>query len=114
MVKGRGAFIARRQARRMGSSCSKDPHSPLAFGDDVSKKGVGGGSGGCRPHDQFRHSSLIRWIKVKVSVIINFMVSTSLTSVFLQLAVFIWRGSASYKNNLGMCLWSLSIPFRDR
>ena len=59
MVKGRGAFIAWCQARRMGSSYSKDPHSPLAFGDDILKKDVGGGSGGCRLRDQFRHSSLI-------------------------------------------------------
>ena len=54
------------------------------------------------------------WIKVKVSIIISFMVPTSLRSVFLQSAVFIWMGSASYKNNLGMCLWSLSTSFRDQ
>ena len=50
--------------------------------------------------DQLRHSSRVGWHQGEVSNIINFLVSTSLGSVFFWSAVFIWRGSASIKKQL--------------
>ena len=55
-------------------------------------------------------SSWINWHQSEVSSIINLLVSTSLGSLFLWSAVFIWRGSSSCKNPLGMCVRPLSIP----
>ena len=40
-------------------------------------------------------------------------VSTSLGSLCLQSAVFVWWGSFSCKNNLGMCERPLSVSFRN-
>ena len=46
-------------------------------------------------HDQFIDNSLIGWRQGGVSSFSNLLVSTSLGSVFLWSAVFIWRGSAA-------------------
>ena len=64
-------------------------------------------------HDQLMHDSRIGWHQGEVSSIISLLVSTSLGFVFLQSAVFIWQGSASCKNNLGMCVRPLSVSFRE-
>ena len=50
--------------------------------------------------DQLRDNSGIGWHQGEVSSIINLLVSTSLEFMFLQSAVFLWKGSASCKNNL--------------
>ena len=39
---------------------------------------------------------------------------SSLGSMFLWSTVFIWWGSASCKNNLGMCVRPLSMSFREQ
>ena len=49
---------------------------------------------------QLVDSSRTGWHQGEVSNIINFLVSTSLGSVFFWSAIFIWRGSASYKKQL--------------
>ena len=49
----------------------------------------------------------------EVSSIIILLVSTSLGSLCLWSAVFIWWESASHKNNSGMCVRPLSISFRE-
>jgi len=54
-------------------------------------------------------NSWICWHQGEVSIIINLLVSTSLESMFLQLAVFIWWGSPSCKTRLGMCVGPCSI-----
>ena len=64
---------------------------------------------GCRGEDQLVHSSRIGWHQDDVSSIINLLVSISLASLFLRSAVFIWWGSASCKNNLGMCIQPLYL-----
>ena len=46
------------QARRMGSSCSRDLNSPMAFREEFLKTGWGRGSWVC---DQLLHNSLIGW-----------------------------------------------------
>ena len=53
--------------------------------------------------DQLMDNSRIGWYQGEVLSIINLLVSTSPGSMFLWSAVFIWRGSAPCKNNLGMC-----------
>ena len=68
---------------------------------------------GCRGEDQLVHSSRIGWHQGDVSSIINLLVSISLASLFLRSAVFIWWGSASCKNNLGMCVKPLTISFKE-
>ena len=73
----------------------------------------GSGRGGFRVHDQLVHNSQIGWHQGEVSSIINPLVSTSLGSTLLWSEVFIWWGSASYKNNLGMCVRPLSVSFRE-
>ena len=45
----------------------------------------------------------------RISNTVNLLVSTSPGSMFLWLAFFIWRGSASCKNNLGMCVRRLCL-----
>ena len=51
--------------------------------------------------------------KVKISSIINLLVSTGLRSTFSWSAVSIWWGSVSCKNNFGTCVRPLSISFRE-
>ena len=63
--------------------------------------------------DQLMHNSWIGWHQGEVSSIISLLVSTSLGSMFLRSAVSIWRGSASYKNNLGLCFRPVSVSFRE-
>ena len=63
--------------------------------------------------DQLMDNSQIDWHQGEVSSIINLLVSTSLGSMFLWSAIFIWRGSASCKTNLGICVRSLSKSFRE-
>ena len=46
VVKKSTAFIAGHQARRIGSSCSKDPNSSMAFGGAVAKDSVKEGAAG--------------------------------------------------------------------
>ena len=46
------------QARRMGSSCSRDLNSLMAFREEFLKTGLGRGSWVC---DQLLHNSLIGW-----------------------------------------------------
>ena len=69
--------------------------------------------GGCRVCDQLVHNSQTGWHQGEVSSIINLLFSTSLGSMFSQSAVFIWWGSASFKNNLGICVKPLSVSFRE-
>lgn len=57
--------------------------------------------------------SWIGWHQGEVSSIISLLVSTSLGSVFLGSGVFIWRRSASCKNNFGMYVRPLTISFRE-
>ena len=64
-------------------------------------------------HDQPVDSSQTGWRQGAVSSIISLLCSTSLWPVFLWSAVFVWRGSASYRNNLRMCGRPLSISFRE-
>ena len=64
-------------------------------------------------HNQPVDSSQTGWHQGAVSSIINLLCSTSLWPVFLWPAVFIWRGSASSRNNLRMCGRPLSISFRE-
>ena len=54
--------------------------------------------------DQLVDSSWIGWHQGEVSSIINLRVATSLGSMCLWSAVFLQKGSASCKNNLGMCV----------
>lgn len=68
--------------------------------------------GECRVHNQLTQNSLIGWPQSKVSKIIDLLISTSQWSTFLQLWIFIWWGSASCKNNLGMWVSPLSISFK--
>ena len=63
----------------------------------------------CDQHLDFQ----IGWHQGEVSSIINLLVSPSLGSMFLRSAIFIWRGSVSYKTNLGICVRPLSISFRE-
>ena len=49
-------------------------------------------------HDQPVDSSQTAWPQGAVSSIINLLCSTSLWPMFLWSTVFIWRGSASYRN----------------
>ena len=63
--------------------------------------------------DQLVLNSCTGWHQGEVSAIINLLVSTSLVSTCLQSAVFLWRGSASCKNNLGMCVRTLSVSVRE-
>ena len=63
--------------------------------------------GNCKLCDQLAYNSQIGWRQGDVSSIIN-LVSVGLGSVWLWLAVSIWCGSASCKNNLGMCVKPLS------
>ena len=63
--------------------------------------------------DQLMDSAWIDWHQSEVSSIIYLLVSTSLGSMFLWSAVSIYRGSASYKNNLGMCVRPLFLSFRE-
>ena len=58
-----------------------------------------------RVSDQLWHSSWIGWHQGEVSSIINLLVSTSLGFLFFWSGVFIWLGSASYTNNLGLYLY---------
>ena len=55
--------------------------------------------------------SQIGWHQGGVLCITNLLVSTSLGSTSLWLEVFIWWGSASWKNNLGMYVRPL-LSFR--
>lgn len=101
-------FIAGHLARRTGCSSSKGPRSQVAF-----REGFKGGvreavSGVC---DRLVHNSWIGWHQGEVFSIINPWVSTTLGSVFLWSAVFIWWGPVSYKNNLGMC--QAFVSFRE-
>ena len=59
--------------------------------------------------DQLVDSSWIGWHQGEVSSIISLWVSTSLGFMCLWSVVFLWRGSASCKNNLGMCVRPLSV-----
>ena len=110
VVKESTAFMAGHQAGRMGSSCSKDLNSPVAFREGVLKSVWRRVLQGC---GQLVHSSRIGWHQGEVSSIINLLVSTSLGSMFLRSAVFIWWGSTSCKTNLGMCVRPLSISCRE-
>ena len=56
-----------------------------------------------------RLDSQIGWHQGEVSSIINLLVSTSLGSMFLWSAIFIWRGSVSCKTNLGICVRPLYL-----
>ena len=69
--------------------------------------------GGCRVCDQLMHGSRIGWHQGEVSSIINLLVSNTVECMRLRSAIFIWLGSASYKNNLGMCVGPLSVYFRE-
>ena len=64
-------------------------------------------------HDQLGHNSRIGWNQGEVWSIINLLVSASLGSMFPGSAVFLWWRSASYTDNLGMCVRSLSVSFRE-
>ena len=69
-------------------------------------------------HDQFMDNSRIGWHQGGVSSFISLLVSSSLGSLSLWSGVFIspderGRGSASCKNNLGMCVRPLSVSFRE-
>ena len=63
--------------------------------------------------DQLRDNLGIGWHQGEVSSTINLLASTSLGFIFLQSAVFLWKGSASCKNNLRMCVRNLSVSFRE-
>ena len=93
-------FIAGHQARKTGRSCLKDPSSQVAFREGFKGSVREAVSGVC---DQLIHSSWIGWHQGEVLSIISPWVSTTLGSMFLWSAVFIWWGSVSYKNKLGMC-----------
>jgi len=80
-------FIAGHQARRTGCARSKDPSSQVAFGEGVKGSVREAVSGVC---DQLIHNSWIGWHQGEVLSIISPWVSTTLGSVFLWSAVFIW------------------------
>ena len=67
---------------------------------------------GCRGHEGLVHSSQTGQHQGEVLSIINILVSTNLGSTWLKSAVFNWWKSASCKNNLAMCVYTLSISFR--
>ena len=73
MVKESAAFTAGHQARRMGSSSSKDLNSLMAFSEEVLKALGGRGRRVC---DKLVHDSRIGWHQGEVSGIINLLVST--------------------------------------
>ena len=89
------------QARRMGSSCSKDPTPRWLSGKGFQRH--------CMVHDQLVLSSWTGWHQGEVSHIIILLAPTSLGSLCLGLAVFIWWGSGFCKNNLGMCVRPLYL-----
>ena len=62
--------------------------------------------------EQLVHNSCIGWHQGEISSISNLLVSTSLGSMCLWSSVFTLWGSASCKNNLGMCIRPLSKSFR--
>ena len=66
-----------------------------------------------RGHDQLVDNSWIGWHQGEAWSVINLLVSTNLGSMFLWSAAFIWRWSASCKNNSGLCVRPLSISFRE-
>ena len=68
-------FISGCPARRMGSSGSKDPNSPMAFRGGV-LQAAGGRRLQVREHPE--HKPWIGWPQGEVSSIINLLVSTSL------------------------------------
>ena len=89
VVKQSTAFIAGHQARRTGSSCSKDPKSLMAFREGVLKAVWGRGLRGTY---QLMDNSQIGWHRGEISNFINLRFSSSLGSMFLLSVVFSWRG----------------------
>ena len=64
-------------------------------------------------HDQLVLSSWIDWHQGELASIINNLVSTGLVFTCIRSALLICWGSASCKNNLGMCIRSLSLSLRE-
>ena len=110
LTPGRGeesaTLITGHQERRTGSSCSK---FPIGFQGGGLKGWYEGG--GCRVWDQLVHNPQIGWHQGEVSSIISLLVSTSQGSMFLWSSLFIWKGSASCKNSLRICVRPLVICF---
>lgn len=63
--------------------------------------------------DQVLLSSWIDWHQGELASIINCLVSTGLGFATYLISTFNLLGSASCKYNLGMCIRSLSISFRN-
>ena len=85
--------------------CHQDHVTHCGGGSEEFDSGQGAGC------DQLVDSSWIDWHQGEVSSIINLRVATSLGSTCLWSAVFLQKGSASCKNNLGMCARPLSVSF---
>ena len=100
---GKYSIYCRCQARRTGRSCSEDSNSLMAFRGRVLKAVRGRVlQGAWSARIQFSDWLASRWS-------FEHCLSTSLGSTCLWSAVFIWRGSAFCKNNLGMCVRPLSF-----
>ena len=83
----------------------KRPELPNEFQEIVLKAMWGRG---LQDDDQLVLNSQGDWHQGEISSIINIQVSIPLVAMCLK-SVFIWRGSASYKNNLGMWVRPLSV-----
>ena len=98
------------QARRTDSSCSKDLNSVMAFRGGVLKAVWGRG-----PQSVWSaYAQFLDWLAWRWNLEHHQPFAFShLGSLFLWSAVFVWRGSASCINYSEMCVWALSISFRE-
>ena len=99
------------EARKMGSSCSKDPNSTQWFSGEGFQRQYEGG--GCRLPNQLVLNSRISWRQGEISSIVSLLVLTELGSTWFWSAVFIWWGSGFCKDSWGMCVRPLSVSLRE-
>ena len=111
VVKKSTAFIAGHQASRWAVHAQKTQASQWLLGGRWLKTVWGRGLQDA--WSALVHSSWIGWHQGELLGVTSLLVSTSLWSVSLRPAVFIWWESASCKSSLGMCVRPLFISFGE-